>query len=195
MLSRNKLNSYIKNFLINININIKKIIRNPLIFYIELYNDLYKKVIMEKIYLVIFIMFILIIVFTWIDKIKPITDEEIENKQSRQTPSVFSQFFQIFKNKLAQRKQLNATQETFNIGQQSPPTLGYDDFQAWGGRLIPDPESARIPSELRFGCKNDNYEEDDIGFETVCSVPTHHNNPYAVMARAIGYPRINLSTL
>lgn len=150
---------------------------------------------MERIYSVVLIMFVLIFIFGWIDSARPITDEEMENKKSRQTPSVFKHFFQTFKNKLLLRKPLNESTETFQIGQSSPPYLGYDDYQAWGGRMIPDPSSARIPSELNFGCKNDNYDEDDMGYETVCSIPTNNQNPYAVMARAIGYPRINRTTI
>jgi len=146
---------------------------------------------MENIYYCVFIMFILIGLFAYIDKTKPLTEQEMENKQSRHTPTVFTQFFQTFKNKLLNRKPLNATQEKF----QSPPYLGYDDFQSWGGRLIPDPASARIPSQLSFNCKNANYDEDDLGHQTVCSIPTQNNNPYSVMARAIGYPRINSYTL
>ncbi len=141
---------------------------------------------MEKMYYCIIIIFTLIFIFAIIDKTKPLTEAEMENKQSRQTPSVFKQFLQTFKNKFSQRPKLNQT-ENF----QSPPYLGFNDYQAWGGSIIPDPASSRIPSELRFHCKNDNYDEDDLGYESVCTVNTNNNNPYDVMARAIGYPRIN----
>lgn len=145
---------------------------------------------MENIYYVVIILFVLIVIFGCIDKVKPITDEEMENNNSRNTSLVFKTFLQNFKDKFSKRKPLNESKETFNS-----PYLGYDDYQSWGGRLIPDPASAHIPSELRFGCKNANYEEDDIGFESVCSIPTYNNNPYSVMARAIGYPRINKNSL